>query len=114
LIALAILVVTHVRVSAGDVPQSGQQQPANLDRTLRVEMNYLLYLPQDYDQQEKWPLLLFLHGGGERGDDLELLKIHGPPKLIAAGKQFPMIVVTPQCPKDQRWQSVTLLPLDDL
>ncbi|MBL8850397.1 MAG: prolyl oligopeptidase family serine peptidase, partial [Planctomycetaceae bacterium] len=46
-------------------------------------------------------------------DDLEQLKIHGPPKLIAAGKQFPMIIVAPQCPKDERWQSVTLLALLD-
>lgn len=102
-------------LTAGDSEQTGQQQPAHLDRSLQVEMNYLLYLPQDYDAHEKWPLLLFLHGGGERGDDIELLKIHGPPKLIAAGRQFPMIVVSPQCPKDQRWQSVTLLALlDDL
>lgn len=103
------------RGDAADSPQSGQQQPVQLERQLTVKMNYLLYLPQDYDRQEKWPLLLFLHGGGERGNDLELLKIHGPPKLIAAGKQFPMIIVAPQCPKDQRWQSVTLLSLlDDL
>jgi predicted peptidase len=101
--------------SRADSPQSGQQQPVQLDRQIDVKMNYLLYLPQGYESQDKWPLLLFLHGGGERGDDIELLKIHGPPKLVAAGKQFPMIIVSPQCPKDQRWQSVTLLALlDDL
>jgi predicted peptidase len=101
--------------SLADTPQSGHQQPEQVELQLTVKMNYLLYLPQDYDQQERWPLLLFLHGGGERGDDLELLKIHGPPKLVAAGRQFPMIIVSPQCPKDQRWQSVTLLALlDDL
>src|SRR5262249_55215941 len=43
-----------------------------------------------------WPLLVFLHGSGERGDDLEKVRIHGPPKLIAEGKQFPFIVVSPQ------------------
>jgi predicted peptidase len=116
LVAVAVLIslsTTRHVVCAGDSPQSGRQQPEKLDHSLRIGMQYLLYLPQDYDSHEKWPLLLFLHGGGERGDDIELLKIHGPPKLIAAGKQFPMIVVSPQCPKDQRWQSVTLLALLD-
>jgi predicted peptidase len=114
-IAALVLLILLRHIAVADAPQSGQQQPAHLDRALRVEMKYLLYLPQDYDVQDNWPLLLFLHGGGERGDDLEQLKIHGPPKLIAAGKQFPMIIVSPQCPKDERWQSVTLLALlDDL
>lgn len=116
---IAALIVSVIVLSTGfaaaDAPQAGQQQPAQVQRQLDVSMKYLLYLPEDYDQQERWPLLLFLHGGGERGDDLELLKMHGPPKLAAAGKQFPMIIVSPQCPPDERWQSVTLLALlDDL
>jgi predicted peptidase len=45
-------------------------------------INYLLYFPEGYRQDtlKKWPLLLFLHGSGERGDDLEKVKKHGPPK----------------------------------
>ena len=42
---------------------------------------------------------------GERGDNLDLVKKHGPPKLIAAGKQFPFIVVSPQCPNRHRGNS---------
>jgi len=76
-----------------------------------VQLSYLLYLPKDYEQQESWPLLLFLHGSGERGDDLELVKKHGPPKLIAAGKDFPFIIVSPQCPKDRRWEPIELIAL---
>jgi len=113
---LLMLAYALLPASAGrgaDSLPCGQQQPAQFDRQLNVKMKYLLYLPQDYNQQEKWPLLLFLHGGGERGDDLELLKIHGPPKLVAAGKQFPMIIVSPQCPKDESWQTVTLMALLD-
>ena len=53
--------------------------------------------------EETWPLLLFLHGAGERGDDLELVKVHGPPKMIAQGRDFPFVVVSPQCPKDEWW-----------
>ena len=53
-------------------------------------MKYLLYLPKDYDQKESWPVLLFLHGSGERGDNLDLVKKHGPPKLIDGGQAVPL------------------------
>jgi predicted peptidase len=98
---------------ADDMSAPGTQTAARLERQIVVELDYLLYLPNDYEQQESWPLLLFLHGSGERGDDLELVKVHGPPKLIAAGHEFPMIVVSPQCPESQRWQAVTLSALLD-
>lgn len=89
------------------------QKAAKLDTLVKVQMNYLLNLPKDYDKQDSWPLLLFLHGAGERGDDLELVKVHGPPKLISQGKQFPFIVVSPQCPKDRWWEPIELLALLD-
>ena len=94
-------------------PEPGKQQSQKLERTIKVTMNYLLYLPKDYAQQDSWPLLLFLHGAGERGDDLERVKVHGPPKLIAAGKEFPFIVVSPQCPSNQWWQPHELAALLD-
>ena len=70
-------------------------------------------MPKDYDQKESWPLLLFLHGVGERGDNLDRVKFHGPPKLIAAGKEFPFIVVSPQCPGDRWWKPEDLSALLD-
>ncbi len=95
--------------------ESGKQIATKLDTQVHVTLKYLVYLPADYDKQEKWPLILFLHGAGERGDDLEAVKKHGPPKLIEHGKQFPFIVVSPQCPKDHWWNSelVTLSALLD-
>jgi len=67
-------------------------------------MRYLLYLPDDYTElKTKWPLILFLHGAGERGDSLQKVKVHGPPKLIDNGKTFPFIILSPQCPKNQGW-----------
>ena len=76
-------------------------------------VNYLLYLPDNYreDTLKKWPLLLFLHGSGERGNDLEKVKTHGPPKLIDQGKKFPFIVVSPQAPQGQGWSTPDLYAL---
>lgn len=78
-----------------------------------VSINYLLYLPKDYEQKDKFPLLLFLHGAGERGNDLNLVKKHGPPKLIEQGKEFPFVVVSPQCPANKRWNTTVLIALLD-
>jgi predicted peptidase len=75
---------------------------------VQVELKYLFYLPEGYgDSKKKWPLLLFLHGAGERGDDVQLVAKHGPPKLIAAGQQFPFVVVSPQCPAWEWWSNGT-------
>ena len=90
-----------------------QQQNKTLDAQVSVKLNYLLYLPEDYEKQESWPVLLFLHGSGERGDDLEKVKFHGPPKLIEQGKEFPFIVVSPQCPEGYWWEPIELIALLD-
>lgn len=73
--------------------------------TQQMELNYLLYLPKEYrkEQGKKWPLILFLHGAGERGDNLELVKIHGIPARLEKGDEFPFIIVSPQCPKGSYW-----------
>jgi predicted peptidase len=110
LVVLLVLVCVSV-VQAEVKAQSGKQGEATLKTTIPVKMNYLIYLPENYEQKEKWPVFLFLHGAGERGDNLDLVTIHGPPMLVKNGKQFPFIVVSPQCPKDQLWQPVELTAL---
>jgi predicted peptidase len=73
--------------------------------TKDVSLKYLLHLPEGHGEkkEQKWPLMLFLHGAGERGSDVNLVKKHGPPKLIAQGREFPFIVVAPQCPTSTWW-----------
>lgn len=63
-----------------------------------MEMEYLTYKPADYDNDtlKKWPLVIFLHGAGERGDDLNKIKVHGPPMLVEQGKEFPFLLISPQ------------------
>ncbi len=113
-----LLTLALLSSAAGRSPALCEDQPqkaAKLDVQVRVEMDYLIYLPKDYDLHESWPLLIFLHGSGERGSDLEKVKVHGPPKLIAAGKQLPFVVVSPQCQAEKNWENHQLLALlDDL
>ena len=83
--------------------QTGQR-PMSLDRQMNLEMNYLLYLPNDYGREKKdWPLMIFLHGAGERGSNLDKVKIHGPAKLVDQGREMPFIIVSPQCPSGKWW-----------
>lgn len=79
-----------------------------------VHLRYWLYLPEGYHagSAEQWPLVIFLHGSGERGNDLDKVKVHGPPKL--AGQQaFPFMLVSPQCPDGERWNVYMLNKLLD-
>lgn len=76
-------------------------------------IQYLLYLPPGFDKRKKFPLLLFLHGAGERGSNLNAVKKHGPPKIIESGKELPFIVVSPQCPQGKYWQPHALSVLLD-
>lgn len=110
---VGLFVGVGATVQAEEQQAKSRQQELCLKSEVRVEMGYLLYLPSDYEKKDAWPLLLFLHGAGERGNDLELVKKHGPPKLIDAGKDFPMVVVSPQCPDDQWWEPVSLSALLD-
>ena len=66
--------------------------------TQEVSGQYLLDLPKDYAEKTNWPLVVFLHGYGESGDDLEMVRNTGLAKLVAEGKQFPFVLVSPQCP----------------
>ena len=77
------------------------------------ELKYLLYLPKDNaaKKDERWPLMLFLHGAGERGTDVQRVAIHGPMSLVKRGTNFPFIIIAPQCPDDQRWDPEALMQL---
>ena len=101
---LAALVLSTAALHA----QSPDRQAAEAfdsEVTLKVSYRYLLSLPDGYqaDNAKRWPLIIFLHGAGERGQELEMLKKHGPPKLIAAGQSIPAVVVSPQCAPGTIW-----------
>ncbi len=71
------------------------------------KLKYLLYQPQGIEPDPR-PLIIFLHGIGERGDDLELVKKWGLPRVIEGGVvQLPAYVAAPQCPADEAWSAIT-------
>ena len=80
-------------------------QASRFDRTIthKVGLSYTLYQPAPDPAIERWPLVIFLHGFGERGTDLSLLDLHGPTKLIRAGQNFPFMLIAPQCPIPSWW-----------
>lgn len=108
LLIFSLYFVSYASTSEVDKPATGQHEhtfEAEIIKTVRL--GYLLYLPKDYgkEPQKKWPLILFLHGAGERGDNLELVKKHGIPKIVEKKKDFPFIAVSPQCPEFSWWTS---------
>ena len=94
------------------------QQAKRFEIMVPVKLDYLLYLPPDYgkDPANKTPVILFLHGAGERGTDVNQVKRHGPPKLLEKGTDLAVkdfVVISPQCPPDRWWQVHEVLALLD-
>lgn len=90
------------------VAAAGSATPQSFEKTLTLTVRgkYLLYLPPGYEEDRgtRWPLILFLHGAGERGDDVSRVKIHGPIKVAESRPEgLPFIIAAPLCPADRWW-----------
>jgi predicted peptidase len=97
----------HQNVTGKNIPQQFHRVVSQT-----YETNYLIYLPEGYESDsEQWPLVLFQHGAGERGPDINHVKRNGPPRLIEEGQQFPFILVSPQCPERTIWDNKLLIIL---
>lgn len=73
----------------------------------KVSYPYLTYLPKGYDTDtfKEWPLIIYLHGGSQRGTDIKRLYDSGIPDQIYRGREFPFIVISPLCPSHLRWST---------
>jgi predicted peptidase len=102
---------------AQDKPQDHQLTVHTFKQTTLDELrsDYLLFLPVEFEKksEKRWPLILFLHGAGERGSNAWTTDIHGPAKYIADHLEFPFVMVSPQCPSNQVWSTRVLLALLD-
>lgn len=102
-------------VSGADMTTNHVAKSITLRATQEFQLRYLQFLPQGYEQDpgKKWPLILFLHGAGERGSDTWKAAVHGPPKYVKDHPELPFIIVTPQCDAEKRWENESLLLLLD-
>jgi len=120
LLAVVVVLAAGRFASAADKPEGdaeladgepGVQVDASTEVTLgtgdsakKATVHYLIALPEDYNQQDKCPLMIFLHGRGEWGNDLNRVKIHGPPRNVKDKNTTPFIIVSPQSPAGEWWK----------
>lgn len=71
-----------------------------------LRLPYRILYPEQYDASKKYPLIVFLHGAGERGHDNEAQLTHGANFFLENRAKFPAIVIAPQCPEDGFWANV--------
>lgn len=73
-------------------------------------LQYRMLLPENFDEKKQYPVLFFLHGAGERGSNNESQLIHGSKLFLNPEnrKNFPAIIIFPQCPKDDYWANVII------
>jgi predicted peptidase len=108
----ALLSLAALAVSAHAAPKAAQQaRPA----IAAGGYQYLLFIPPSLgrSKSERWPLMIFLHGSGERADDITKVKVHGPPKIAERDPEFPFILISPQLPAGQDWDLAKLDALLD-
>jgi predicted peptidase len=119
------VIFASMRCSIARAEEKSSQSAMEKEITVKAKLKFFVALPEGYEKAasegsaneksvEKYPLLIFLHGAGEQGADLNAIKIHGMPKLLDKGKKFPFIVVSPQSPTNT-WQPEILNAfIDDL
>lgn len=73
-------------------------------------LNYQILYPKNFSEDKQYPLLLFLHGAGERGSDNEKQLVHGSKLFLDAFNKeaYPAIVIFPQCPTEDYWSNATI------
>lgn len=89
--------------------QTAQGFEAETHETSHLE--YLLFVPSSYsdDPQRRWPLILYLHGGSLRGDDVNKLRTLGLPHRLEQDREFPFFVIAPLCPEGEIWTDADAL-----
>src|SRR5437588_12097284 len=103
-----LLVLGMVAVSFIAIPTEAKKQETGfLDRTITVAgtaYKYQVFVPDDWTKKTKWPVILFLHGAGERGDDGLIQTEVGIGTAIRRYRsRFPAVIVMPQCRRNDWW-----------
>jgi predicted peptidase len=109
--SLVVVLVVACALVIGSCSAQSRLVEGEKQTAVTEKLQYYLYYPENYesDTDTEFGLLLFLHGGGESGGQLEEVKKHGPPKMMADGYPFPFLVLAPQNPYKKRWWNVHAL-----
>ncbi len=91
-------------------PVTPEYHHAELEISKSVNLDYLLYIPANYDPEAKWPLLLYLTGN-ETAEDISLIKHHGPPFALEHGLNPDFFLLAPKLPGDVHWDAEALMTL---
>ena len=106
--------VLAVIATAIALPATSASRAKKMISTVTSSMNYLIFLPKSYKAKGAGvPLILFLHGSGERGKDLEKVKAWGPPAIAETDPDFPFMVISPQLADGEAWHALALKGLLD-
>lgn len=104
-----LLLALSALLLASSGAASARVQTGFLDRSVSVSgktYRYQVYVPADFHSRKSWPVILFLHGSGERGSDGLLQTDVGLPHAIRQNaSRFPFVVVIPQCSQDMTWST---------
>jgi predicted peptidase len=114
LLCVAVILSVGVRnyslADPASIPSGQQAHTLQRDIPHKVEMQYLLFLPKGYEKSaERWPLILYLHGGTPRGNDISQMPRWGLTEKVEKDPDFPFIVVSPQCHTGEIWTDVDAL-----
>jgi predicted peptidase len=109
-VGVAAILSVAVLVPTGSAEPGQQIHSIQREVPHKVDLQYLLFLPKDYEKSAKqWPLILYLHGGSPRGEDISQMKRWGLTGKVEADPNFPFIVVSPQCHSGEIWTDVDAL-----
>ncbi len=106
---LFLLVILLRSLPAGEYELKARMHKKVYHNAAGEMLRYRIYVPRNYDSQDQYPLVLFLHAVGERGQDNEAQLKH--PEVLrlvsdAVQTRYPCFLVAPQCPKDDKWVDV--------
>lgn len=102
---IGVICISFLPGTAQDLSQFKKETYVS---TAGLQLPYRILFPENYDKTKKYPVVLFLHGAGERGTDNEKQLVHGSKLFIdpANRKAHPAIIIFPQCPEEGYWSSV--------
>ena len=102
-----VLIIVSATVNAQDLSLYQKKEYKYMEGKV---LPYRILYPENYDKSKKYPLVLFLHGSGERGNNNEKQLVHGSKLFLTAAnrKNYPAIIVFPQCPENSFWSSVNI------